>query len=169
MIFKNFWSPYVIGVGIGILVWIGFLISNKALGCSTAYARTIGMFEKLINKEKVKKKPYYKKYIPEIEWQWMLVLGIFVGSSVSSLFSGSFSIEMIPLMWESTFGGNILIRFFISLIGGIFVGFGARLAGGCTSGHGISGTSQLSVGSWVSFIFFFVGGMITAFILFGSF
>jgi hypothetical protein len=43
---------------------------------------------------------------------------------------------------------------------------GARVAGGCTSGHGISGALQLSVGSWIALIGFFVGGVITAMLLF---
>jgi hypothetical protein len=44
--------------------------------------------------------------------------------------------------------------------------FGARTAGGCTSGHGISGALQLSVGSWIALVGFFVGGVITAMLLF---
>jgi uncharacterized membrane protein YedE/YeeE len=44
--------------------------------------------------------------------------------------------------------------------------FGARMAGGCTSGHGISGALQLSVGSWIALAGFFVGGIITAMLLF---
>ncbi len=44
--------------------------------------------------------------------------------------------------------------------------FGARLAGGCTSGHGISGALQLSLGSWIALVGFFVGGVPTAMLLF---
>jgi len=44
--------------------------------------------------------------------------------------------------------------------------FGARMAGGCTSGHGISGTMQLSVGSWVAVVCFFAGGIATALLMF---
>jgi len=42
------------------------------------------------------------------------------------------------------------------------------MAGGCTSGHGISGTSQLSLGSWLAFLFFFIGGILTAVIIYGG-
>ncbi|MCR3883022.1 MAG: YeeE/YedE family protein [Methanothrix sp.] len=45
---------------------------------------------------------------------------------------------------------------------------GARWAGGCTSGHGISGTLQLAASSWVAVIAFFVGGVATAMVLFGA-
>ena len=44
--------------------------------------------------------------------------------------------------------------------------YGARLAGGCTSGHGISGTLQLAVSSWIAVICFFVGGIVTALLLY---
>jgi len=72
---SELWSPYLVGAGIGILVWLGFLLSNKAIGCSTAYARTSGMAEKFVRGDKVEEKPYYKRFIPEIDWEWMLVLG----------------------------------------------------------------------------------------------
>ncbi len=163
------WSPYIVGVGIGILVWLGFLLSNKAIGCSTAYARTFGMLEKAVRGKKVEEKPYYKKFIPEIDWEWMLVLGIVVGAFLSSIISGIFRVEMVPLVWEETIGSSYIIRFVGALIGGILLGFGARMAGGCTSGHGISGTIQLALSSWLAFIFFFIGGILTAFLIYGGF
>ncbi len=165
---SELWSPYVVGAGIGVLLWLGFLLSNKAIGCSTAYARTSGMAEKFVRGDKVKDKPYYKKFIPEIDWEWMLVLGIVVGALISSLLSGSFRIEMVPQVWENTFGSSQILRFAGALIGGLLLGFGARMAGGCTSGHGISGTSQLSLGSWLAFLFFFIGGILTALIIYGG-
>ena len=51
---------------------------------------------------------------------------------------------------------------FILLIGGILIGFGSRYAGGCTSGHAISGLSNLQLPSLKAVIGFFVGGLITA-------
>jgi hypothetical protein len=49
------------------------------------------------------------------------------------------------------------------------MGIGARWAGGCTSGHGISGTLQLNVGSWLAAMCFFIGGIATAMIIFKVF
>ncbi len=167
-LFEELWSPYVVGMGIGVLVWLSFLLSDKAIGCSTAYARTAGMTETALRGEKVKERLYYKEFLPTIDWEWMLVLGVVVGAFLSSLISGSFRIELIPTLWNNTFGGSIILRFFAALIGGILIGFGARMAGGCTSGHGISGTLQLAVGSWLALIMFFIGGIFTAFLLFGG-
>ena len=59
-----------------------------------------------------------------------------------------------------------LLRGVIGFAGGVLMAFGARLAGGCTSGHGICGTLQLNAGSWLTVICMFIGGIGTAFLLF---
>lgn len=160
------WSPYVVGIGIGILSWLSFLISRKPIACSTTFAKTSGMIEKLFRGKKVDLKPYYQKVKLAVDWQWMLVLGIVIGSLISALLSGDFHWSWVPSIWASAFGSNTLLRVIVALIGGICLGFGARWADGCTSGHGISGTLQLSVSSWISAICFFVGGILMAHIIF---
>ena len=160
------WSPYLVGMFIGVLSWLSFLISDKPLGASTAFARTSGMLEKLIKGEKVLEKEYYKKVKPVIDWGWMLVIGIVIGSFISSILSGQFQIHFLPEFWISEFGQTPLLRLIVALIGGFFMGFGARWAGGCTSGHGISGTLQLAISSWIAVICFFIGGVFTAFLLY---
>jgi uncharacterized membrane protein YedE/YeeE len=161
------WSPYLVGAGIGVLSWFTFLLSNKPLGCSTAYARTSGMFERLFRGEKVDRKEYYRKFTPEIEWQWMLVLGVVIGAFLSSMLSGTFSLLWVPETFALRFGDSALFRVIVALIGGILMGIGARWAGGCTSGHGISGALQLAIGSWIAAICFFIGGVAVAMVLYG--
>ncbi len=160
------WPPYVVGVGIGILSWFTFLISHRALGCSTAFAKLSGMIEMLFRGDNVKLKPYYQKLDLVVGWQMMLVLGVFIGSLLSALLSGDFQWQWVPSTWASAFGGSALLRVAIALLGGVIIGFGARWANGCTSGHGISGTLQLTVSSWISAIFFFIGGILTANLIF---
>ncbi|MBS3815336.1 MAG: YeeE/YedE family protein [Hadesarchaea archaeon] len=160
------WSPWLVGVGIGVLVWLGFLLSNRAIGCSTAYARTGGILENFIRGKKVGSREYFQKFTPKIDWEWMLVLGIVIGSFSSAVLSGEFRVEIIPTIWVNAFGDSIILRLAIALLGGVLIGFGARLAGGCTSGHGITGSSQLAVSSWLAFALFFIGGIITAIFLF---
>ena len=160
------WSPYVVGIGIGILSWLSFMLSDHPLGCSTAFVRTSGMIEKLFRGKKVEEKSYYKLFSPMITWEWMLVLGVIIGAFVSAKFSGQFQFKWVPPKWEATVGDTIFIRWFVALVGGIFLGFGARWAGGCTSGHGISGMLQLAVSSWLAAICFFVGGIATAMLIF---
>ncbi|MGC9349224.1 MAG: YeeE/YedE thiosulfate transporter family protein [Anaerolineae bacterium] len=161
------WSPYVVGAGIGVLSWLTFLISRKALGCSTSFARTAGMIERALRGKQVESKLYYRKYRPVIDWQWMLVLGMVIGSLASSLLSGSFDLQWVPSRWATAFGSAVMPRLIVALLGGVLIGFGSRWAGGCTSGHGISGTMQLAVSSWIASVSFFIGGIVTAYLLFG--
>ena len=160
------WSPYVVGIGIGVLSWLTWLISKKPIGCSTSFARSAGMIEKLIRGKQVEDRPYYQETKPTVDWQWMLVAGMVFGAVISSLLSGDFGWQWIPARWAAAFGTNTLLRVVAAFLGGILLGFGARWAGGCTSGHGISGTMQMAVSSWISAICFFVGGILMAQILF---
>lgn len=160
------WSPYAVGMGIGILSWFTFLISGKPLASSTSFAKTSGMIEEPFTEERVALKPYYRKIGLAVDWQWMLVIGIVIGSLISALLSGDFRWQWVPSLWATEFGGNPILRISVAIVGGILIGFGARWAGGCTSGHGISGTLQLAVSSWISTLCFFVGGVLTAHIIF---
>jgi len=161
------WSPYAIGVGIGILSWLTFLISRRPIACSTTFAKLSGMIEMLFRGPRVAQKPYYQKVRLVVDWQMMLVLGVVIGSLLSALLSGDFRWQWVPSTWASAFGNAPLLRIGVALLGGVLIGFGARWADGCTSGHGISGTLQLAVSSWISAICFFVGGILTAHLIFG--
>lgn len=161
------WSPYIAGAGIGILIWLTFLLSDRPLGVSTAYAKTAGMIERAVSRKKVESMPYYREVTPTADWQWMILPGVIIGGFVSAVVSGTFDLVSVPPLFAATFGADPLFRFAVALAGGIIMGFGARCAGGCTSGHGISGTLQLSVASWVAVACFFAGGILVAGMLFG--
>jgi hypothetical protein len=160
------WSPYWVGAGIGVLSWLTFLLSAKAIGVSTAYARTAGMIGKPFAGSRVDKQPYFQKYAPKVDWEWMLVAGIVIGAFLSAILPGDFAWEMVPSAWRAQMGDTPVWRWFVALVGGIVMGIGARWAGGCTSGHGISGTLQLAVSSWLAAICFFVGGVATAMLIY---
>jgi uncharacterized protein len=163
------WSPYAVGLGIGLLSCATFLLSDKPIGCSTAFARTSGMIERLFRGERVAQKAYYKKFAPEIDWEWMLVAGVVVGSFLSATLSGAFHWEWVPARWAASFGTGPFTCWGAALLGGVCMGIGARWAGGCTSGHGISGTLQLAVSSWLAVACFFIGGVGTARLIFAVF
>ena len=160
------WSPYAVGLGIGLLSCLTFFLSNRPLGCSTAFTRTSGMIERLFRGPKVNQKPYYRKFTPEVDWEWMLVLGVVIGAFLSAAVSGDFELKWTPASWVEAFGSGVAVRVVVAFLGGILLGLGARWAGGCTSGHGISGTLQLVLGSWITAACFFIGGIATAMIVF---
>jgi uncharacterized protein len=161
------WSPYIVGAGVGILIWAVFLLSDRPLGCSTAYTKSAGMVESVISRKNTEQMPYYQKFAPAIDWYWMLVIGVIIGSFLSAYLSGTFRILTVPPLFAETFGMNSALRFTMALIGGILIGLGARWAGGCTSGHGISGTLQLSLASWIAAICIFAMGIIVAGLIYG--
>ena len=126
---KKEWSPYVSGGLVGFLSWFAIL-TVKPLGASTTFARTAAMIEGIFAPGHVAKLPYFIKYGPKIDWQWMLVLGILFGALASSKLSGQFQMRFVPRMWADRFGTGKLKRWAFAFVGGILLMFGARMAGG---------------------------------------
>lgn len=160
------WSPYIVGAGIGILSWFTWFISRRPIGCSTTFSRAAGAIERLLRGRRALDRPYHREVVPGVDWQVMLVVGIVIGAAASALLSSDVAARWVPGVWRAAFGSGIGLRAVVAFVGGAFLGFGARWADGCTSGHGISGTMQLSVASWVSAIAFFAGGIVVAQLLF---
>ncbi len=156
------WSPYVAGGLAGALLALSVLVTGKFLGASTSFVRVAGMLEKLLWPQKVVQNAYFMKKAPAVEWQVMMVLGILMGAFISSRLSGDFLFTLVPPLWEERFGHTPLKRVLVAFVGGSVLLFGARLAGGCPSGHGISGVSQLSVSSMVAMVGFVAGGILVA-------
>jgi len=165
------WSPYVVGAGIGVLSWITFGLMGKALGTSTTLVRWAGLLESTVDKDHVVGNSYYAKYLVDkaaVDWQMMLVIGLPIGALIAAALSRSLTVERVPELWKWRFGESRLVRYLAAFAGGVLLLFGARLAGGCTSGHGISGGLQFSVSSWIFFASFFTAAIATAFMLFGK-
>jgi len=97
-----------------------------------------------------------------IDWQWMFVAGIFLGSLIAAAVSGTMQLTLLPDMWQKRFGTSVLKRALVAFVGGVIAMFGARLADGCPSGHGLSGVAQLAVSGFLALACFFIGGMIGA-------
>jgi uncharacterized membrane protein YedE/YeeE len=160
------WSPYLVGALIGVLTWLTFLFSDKPLGASTAYARVAGMKGKLVAPRHTTSLKYFQENKPKVDWEVMLVGGAIIGALLAAWTGGEVLANWVPPMWAERFGPAIWPRLLVAFIGGGLMAIGARMAGGCTSGHGISGALQLSVSSWIALVCFFVGGVITAMLMF---
>jgi uncharacterized protein len=124
------WSPYLAGASAGIIMILSVWIAGKYFGASTTFVRSAGMIEKIFSAERVEKMDYFINKVPKIEWQWMFVFGIFMGSLISSTTSYSFKWKAVPDMWEDRFGPGRMKRAVVAFIGGMVAMFGARLAGG---------------------------------------
>lgn len=158
------WSPYLAGALIGALTWLTFTVSDKPIGASSAYASLAGMMGKLVARNHTLNLKYYQDNPPKLNWEFVFVLSAIGGSFISSYSGGEFELRWVPELWERVHGTSPYGAY--AFIGGILMAFGARLAGGCTSGHGISGALQWSLASWVSLLCFFIGGIIAIRILY---
>ena len=127
---EKVWSPYLAGALTGLVMILSVWISGKYFGASTTFVRSAGMIEKLFNAERVAQMDYFIKVVPRVDWQWIFVLGIFIGSLIASTTSGSFRWKALPDMWEGRFGPSRLKRGAIAFLGGVIAMFGARLADG---------------------------------------
>ena len=160
------WSPYVVGAGIGVLSWLTFYFSDKPIGASSFYATVAGLIGKLFARRHTGELAYFKTEPPAVNWGFVFVLATVIGAAVAAFTGGGVMNEWLPQMWRARFGDSIALRGGVAFGGGVLMAFGARLAGGCTSGHGISGTLQLNVASWIAVACFFISGIAGAMLLF---
>lgn len=126
----NSWSPYLAGALAGLLMILSVLVAGKYFGASTSFSRSAGMIEQLFAQEHVDKLEYFQSKVPKIEWQWMFVVGILIGSFISARKSQSFRLQFVPDMWRDHFGPTPLRRALVAFAGGAVAMVGARLAGG---------------------------------------
>jgi hypothetical protein len=160
------WSPYLVGAATGVLSWLTFYFSDESIGASSFYAHLAGFLGKVATPRHTKSRAYFKDNPPRVGWEFVFVVAVIIGGAIAALTGGEFANEWLSPMWVARFGDSTALRAMIALGGGMLMAFGARLAGGCTSGHGISGALQLNLASWISLICFFIGGIAVAIPLF---
>lgn len=161
------WSPYIVGALIGILVLTTLSTAGKKIGASSAYSDLAGLLGRLIAPQHVRSLPYWRDSKPKLGWTFVVVIGAIAGSFLAAWSGGELTGTYLQDLWIARFGEESGgLRTAVAFAGGTLMAVGARLAGGCTSGHGISGTMQLAVGSWVAVVCFFLGGIGTAMLLY---
>lgn len=160
------WSPYAAGVLIGLLQIPAFLLIETALGTSSSYV-TIAAYIASIFDASIDKMDYLAKHMYGAKnlWQLAMVIGIVIGAFVSMRMSGTHRQSVSPV-WKRAVGIERLSgRAPMAFAGGFIMVLGARIADGCTTGHGISGMAQLAVGSTVAVTAMFVGAIATALLM----
>jgi len=166
---RKSWSPYAVGMGVGLLSWFAFATADMPLGITTAFEQSAALGMKAVAPGAAMNNDYFvdrAKDLPlKIGWEGMLVLGVFLGSLLSSVLSGDRAPSAVPAVGKGRFDGGAAKRLIVAFLGGALMMFGARLALGCTSGHGISGGLQLAASSWLFVAVFFTAASATAFAL----
>ncbi|WP_462325413.1 YeeE/YedE thiosulfate transporter family protein [Desulfoplanes sp.] len=163
---KGAWNPYLAGGLSGLLGVVSVALAGKFLGASTTFVRAAGMVERIFVPETVANMAYYTAKGVRFDWQFLFVFGIFLGSLIASLASRTFVWKPVPEMWKDRHGSGVAKRGVVAFVGGIVAMYGARLAGGCPSGHGLSGLTQLSVSGFIAAACFFGGGILMASIVY---
>jgi uncharacterized membrane protein YedE/YeeE len=104
---------------------------------------------------------YAKNVANPINYSFIFVLAMIVGAAISGLLRGGVSKEekQMPEVWRKNFGDSTTKRYAATFFAGFIVLFGARLAGGCTSGHMMSGMMQTSLSGYI----FTAGAFLAAF------
>lgn len=170
----NGWSPYLAGALLGLLAiasayattqWLG---KTSYIGASTTFVRAAGILEQTVDADHVAETEYFVETKVHIDWQFMLVIGIFAGALVSSATDKSFKLESVPPRWEKRFGPCTGKRAVGAFAGGVIAMIGARMADGCPSGHGLSGMMQLSASAFVALMLFFGVGAFVARFFYGG-
>ena len=161
----RYWDPYLAGVLLGLLLFLTFFLTGHGLGSSGGVSRILVALEDLVVPRHVDTTPYLAAMAggernPLDHWIVWQVAGILTGGFVSGWLRGRVRLETRhgPRITPRT-------RWAMAFIGGVLMGYGARLARGCTSGQGLSGSAALSVGSWVFLAFVFLGGYLMAWFL----
>ena len=154
----RYWNPYLGGVLLGLVLFLSFFVTSHGLGASGGMNRIAVAVEDLILPEHVDKTPYLAKLAggdldPLQHWIVWEVAGVLLGGFVSGLLRGRVRVQTYrgPQIRPGT-------RWAFAFLGGMLMGYGARLARGCTSGQALSGGAVLSVGSWAFMLAVFAGG-----------
>jgi uncharacterized membrane protein YedE/YeeE len=156
------WNPLLSGMGVGLAQLSTILLTSQPLGASTFYAYLGSHLVGCVDPKWETRAAFYKDF--RKQWETAAVAtGIVVGGLVSSILGGTNQhFDGVKSLFASTAHGGVRYDAMLSMFGGVFLVWGSRLAGGCTSGHGISGLGQLSVASLVTVAAMFGGGMLTA-------
>ncbi|GBG34580.1 Hypothetical Protein FCC1311_108012 [Hondaea fermentalgiana] len=152
----QYWDPALAGLLLGLLQIPVQLSSGKALGQSSGWVLIASYIAGFFDRNLDKNAPYLTAVREERKplFQVIVSTGIMAGAALSQYLSGY---PMLAPTYANGAGSNLN-----AFLGGFLLLLGARLGGGCTSGHGLSGMAQLSIASLITVAGMFAGGMIFA-------
>lgn len=145
------WPWYVTGPAIGLMVPLLFWSGGKSMGISASFRHLCSIALPNTRVAFLKQNDWRKE-----TWNLLFVAGIALGGFLAIRLLDHGPARLLPEGYASPAGALKL------LTGGFLIGFGSRYAGGCTSGHAITGLSTLQRASLVSVLAFFAGGLAMA-------
>lgn len=156
-------SPYLAGVGIGVVLLLAYVIMGRGLGASGAFSSVVTAAVSAAAPDHARASAYHAQYGAAgasllRDWLVIEVVGITLGALLSALLAGRFK-------WGAVERGRNVgdrTRIAYAIAGGVMMGIGAKLARGCTSGQALTGGALLSVGSWTFVIAAFAAAFLVA-------
>ncbi len=149
------------------LVFFAAVLLVKPIGVSTQFVILDGIVGDMVNPELVTKSDdgyvssnaylnksggkYAKSVANPLNYSFVFVIAMTIGGALSVWLRGGLSAaeRNIPALWRANFGDGIVLRYGVAFLGGFIVLYGARLAGGCTSGHMMSGMMQTALSGYI--------------------
>lgn len=158
---RPFWSPLSAGIALGLALLLTFVITGNGLGASGFVTRLAAQVSAWIAPTATAENAYFGPFIqagaPLASWITWEVIGVVIGAFLGSRSAGRISVKV-----ERGREVTRTQRFAYAFGGGLLVGFGSRLARGCTSGLGLSGGATLAVAGFVFLIGFFAAGFLVS-------
>jgi len=161
---QPYWNPYLAGIGLGLVLLAAFVVMGRGLGASGAFSSLVATGTNTVAPAHAQANEYYSGYLgdgttsPLKDWLVFEVLGVFAGGFVS----GSLA-HRVKKTVEKGPRATTRSRMLFAFGGGMLMGFGAKLARGCTSGQALTGGALLNVGSWAFMMAVFAGAYAMAY------
>ena len=160
-----YWNPYIVGVGIGMLIILSFVVTGRGLGAIGAFNGLMASAIHAIAPDYAMSKAAFSNYLagvdhPLRDWVVIEIVGVCIGGLISGLASGRFKFEVLKGP-----GISNVTRLIVAFSGGMLMAFAAKFTRGCTSGLALSGGSVMSPGAWLFMISVFIGGYSVAFLM----
>lgn len=155
-------SPYLAGVGLGLVLLAAIVVVGHGIGASGAFAEVVAAGSNAVAPEHTAGNAYLRGYVAEgrnplASWIVLEVAGMFAGALLSAWLAGRIRRDV-----ERGPAASVRLRIVAGFGGGALMGFAARIARGCTSGQALTGGALLSVGSWVFMLALFAAAYAVA-------
>ena len=154
------WSPYVAGLGLGLVVTLSMAIFGHRLSGAGAYQNLSGFVGRRLAPDSM----YWRHIVPTgVTWDVLVLIGSIAGAFAAARIGGQFAVRTMPdRQWAAAFGPSVARRWLLAFVGSLLTAVGGGLAGGCTASLAVSGGAVLAPAAFAFMAGMFASGIPTA-------